>query len=440
MNRFLVHTNDSVNFADSDFTVIKKWSRFPRCFLIETDQVTKLSALNGVKDVTLEGKVHALEIPVGSKSYTKTWGVKYIGAPEVHAADNTGTGIRIVIVDTGGDSDHEDLAIQSSQNFITPGTPAEDDNGHGTHVHGIAAALLNGVGVAGVAPGAKVYHAKVLSSTGSGVWSTIMDGLQYCIDLTEGGTIKVVSNHSYGGGYPGAAVEAAYQTAADAGVHLICAAGNSGQGTDTVLWPAKFLSCIAVASIEITGERSVFSSTGPAVEVAAPGGTIHSTTFDGSYGDKSGTSMATPHVTGAFALALAAGIKNPRSAIPGSTNQKIRDELLGYGPIDVRKLVIGGEVPVFGRTITLDSTFSHDPDGTIVQVRWDPNSGGDNFSDYKQDVLMVTYETDGPREIALEVTDDRGAISVSKQSIIIQDTPAKNIPPVAEFVITDGIA
>ena len=437
MNKFLVYTNGNADL--SNFVVFKEWPSFPGCFLIETDQVDALRSMGGVEDVTLEGKVHILEQSVGPNSYANTWGIKRVGAPDVHAAGNTGVGVRIVIVDTGGDSDHEDLTIYDSEHFITPGTPGEDDNGHGSHVHGIAAALLNGLGVAGVAPGAEVYHAKVLDANGNGPWSVILDGLQYCIDLTEGGLFKVVSNHSYGGSSnPGAAVEAAYQIAADAGVHLICAAGNSGRGTDTVLWPAKFPSCVAVASTEINDERSAFSSTGPAVEIAAPGGTIHSTTFDGSYGNKSGTSMAAPHITGAFALALAAGVEDPRAALSRSTDRVGPPEWFGYGIIDVRKLVIRGDVPVFSRTITVDSTFSHDPDGAIVKVRWDFFSGGDEFFDYGKAIMKPTYNTDGPRVIALEVTDNQGAISVSKQSIIIKEAPVENIPPVADFVITDG--
>jgi subtilisin len=408
---------------------------------------------------------------VEGQTYVETWGVKHIKADVVHGRGNTGGGIKGCIVDTGGPvgNVHEDIVSAGGQNFVTPGNDWSDDNKHGTHVHGIFAALLNGLGVAGVGPHVDIYHAKVLDTNGNGAWDTILDGLQFCIDLTEGSTVPVVSNHSYGGsGNPGAAVELAYQMTADAGVHLICAAGNSGRGNgDTVTYPAKFSSCVAVASIDIDGQQSSFSSVGAEVEVAAPGGNIHSTLPNNTYGNLSGTSMASPHVAGVFALAVAAGITDPRSIIPRSTDRGNRDADYGFGVIDADKMVRGGEDPppplpppspdpdlpptnpgtpinIVGGSMSFDGSPSFDPDGQVVLYDWwvtdfdrwlGPNSGP---------TLGVGFGNRGVRNvhIGLRVTDNVGATGVKWRYFRIfseldnpppPPPPEENIPPEADY-------
>jgi subtilisin family serine protease len=162
------------------------------------------------------------------------------------------------------------------------------------------AAEDDGVGVVGVAPKALLYGVKVLSSTGSGSWSDIIAGIEWAAD-----NLIDVTNNSYGGsGNPGTIVQAAYDNSC-AGVLHVAAAGNSGACPptgDTVLYPAKFTSVIAVAATTSTDARACFSSTGPKVEIAAPGSSINSTRRTGGYTFMSGTSMASPHVAGVAAL------------------------------------------------------------------------------------------------------------------------------------------
>ena len=105
------------------------------------------------------------------------------------------------------------------------------------------------------------------------------------------------------------------------GIVIVAAAGNSGLGTDTVIYPARFASVIAAAATDITDARAWFSSTGPDVEVSGPGVGIFSTTNDGLYGFKNGTSMASPHVAGTAALFIASGVADTNG------NGRINDEV-----------------------------------------------------------------------------------------------------------------
>jgi subtilisin family serine protease len=428
--------------------IVETYPDLPHTVLIELpdSMVASLEDAPGFGQVSpADGEIKTLDVAmdvVESESYADVWGIQKMGAQDIHAEGNFGKGESIVIFDSGGKSDHEDIIVAGGQDFVTPGTPPEDDNGHGTHVHGTIAAQLNGKGVVGMAPHAKVYHAKILGNTGAGSWATIAGALQFAIDLAKSTGKKVVTNHSYGGTTnPGQAVEAAYQSAADNGVILVCSAGNSGQGVNTVGYPAQFSSCIAIAATDINDNRASFSSTGPAVEVAAPGVNVQSTCFEATnrYCAKSGTSMSAPHVTGAIALALAAGVEDPRAAISVSTDRDTRDELFGYGILDARKLVKGGaDAPLkIGRKVRLDGSFSTDPDGEVIKYEWRVITDG-AFLD-RGPIVEITYGVLGVQTITLRVTDNGNPALVhemSKTVEIVDNAPA-NLPPVAEFTITD---
>lgn len=257
-----------------------------------------------------------LDIEIQAHSYANVWGVNRVKAPAVHSgqwvgSEKTpfpilGTGIRVAVVDTGIDYTHPDLLLnyQGGYDFVNNDSDPMDDHWHGTHVAGTIAALRNGTGVVGVAPEVNLYGLKVLNSQGSGSFSSIIAALDWAVS----NGIQVVNLSLGSSSDPGTTVRQAFTNAYSKGLVIVASAGNAGSGTDTVGFPAKYDSVIAVASTTSSDARSSFSSTGPAVEIAAPGSSIYSTDLGGGYYTASGTSMAAPHVAGVAALILGAGI------------------------------------------------------------------------------------------------------------------------------------
>jgi len=232
------------------------------------------------------------------------WGVSRIGADSVHAS-TMGAGVKIAIVDTGIDYTHTDLNDNycGGYDFVNGDSDPMDDHWHGTHCAGIIAAEKNDMGILGVAPEADIYALKVLDSAGSGSLSNVVAAIDWAID----NNMQIVSM-SLGTNSYSSSLETICNQAYASGILLVAAAGNDGNadGTgDCVDYPANYDSVIAVASVYSPDVRSGYSSTGPAVELAAPGATIYSTIPGNSYQYASGTSMACPHVAGTAALVWA---------------------------------------------------------------------------------------------------------------------------------------
>lgn len=261
-----------------------------------------------------------------------------------------GLGARVAVIDTGIDCAHEDLAAGCiyGANFVTSALPF-DDHGHGTHVAGTIAARANGIGVIGVAPEATVYAVKVLSASGSGSWSGIAAG----IDWAVANGMDVI-NMSLGGSSYSQAVADAVAAADAAGVLIVAAAGNSGC-CNTVGYPAKLPAALAVAAVDQFDMRASFSSTGPEVDITAPGVAVRATVPTGTcslcdpsgYRALSGTSMATPHVAGVAALLMSRGRTAGESwtlltATAKDLGPAGRDDQYGAGRVDALAAVQGG--------------------------------------------------------------------------------------------------
>jgi len=269
-----------------------------------------------------------------------------LGPIGVGAAWTQTTGIVSVVVavlDTGIDAANPEFAgrLVPGYNALTgvADGPAEfgptaDDAGHGTHVSGtIAAAADNATGIAGIAPNVSIMPVKVLSADGEGDFGGMRDGMNWAI--AHGARIITMS---LGGTLEPAGVtylQATFDAAHAAGAIVIAASGNDGGTIDQ--YPCNFTYVICVGSTTNDGTAvSSFSTRTEALTLVAPGERIASTLPDGGYGYGSGTSMATPHVTGTVALL--------RSLRPSLTP----DEALASLTQSARPLVAGGHNPDSG--------------------------------------------------------------------------------------------
>ncbi len=242
---------------------------------------------------------------------TLPWGIDRIDADVAHAEGQTGEGVDVGVIDHGIDGSHPDLEM----NLADPnaeGTheswvdcrgcdhPWSDDRGHGTHVAGTIAAEDSNGGVVGVAPDATVHALKVCGGAGGCRSSAIVEAIRHAAD--QGWD---VINLSLGSPRESPALQAAGQYALEAGVFPVAAAGNLGR-PNSVGYPAAYDEFLAVSATDIDDTIAGFSSTGPEVDIAAPGADVCSADVDG-YAVHSGTSMASPHVAGAAATLLADG-------------------------------------------------------------------------------------------------------------------------------------
>lgn len=274
-------------------------------------------------------KVQAFsQIP--STGYSRVGGLSSVDIPH----SQTSTNAAIAIIDTGVDLNHPDLNVYKQVSFI-PGTSANDDNGHGTAVAGIAAAEDNSVGIVGVAPGARLWVIKVLDSTGTGSISTIIQGIDY---VTQNAKQIDAANLSFGCKCTSSALNLAINNSVSAGVTYVVAAGNSGE--DMSSWtPANNPNVISVAAIADSDGKcggigpptqygpddslASFSNFGSKVTLAAPGVDIYTTYMGSAYATLSGTSMSAPFVTGAAALY--------HSLHPGTSPLQVRNALIAAG-------------------------------------------------------------------------------------------------------------
>lgn len=265
------------------------------------EAIDTLSAVPDIRYAERDSKLYTLE-------QTLPWGIDRVDAEVAHTNGDTGSGADIAIIDTGIDQFHEDLADNLGEGVAflggTQSNNWQDDNGHGTHCAGIADAIDNSIGVVGVSTDATLHAVKVMQAVGAGLTSDIAKGIEWTADQGYD-----VGSLSLGGGDSDTLREAC-QYADDNGVFLSAAAGNSGPCEDCVSYPAAYEECVAVSATAQDDSLAGFSSTGPEVELAAPGEAIFSTYVGNSYATLDGTSMACPHVSGAAGQLMANGDSN----------------------------------------------------------------------------------------------------------------------------------
>jgi subtilisin family serine protease len=415
--------------------------------------LTAVRRYSNVVRVEADGKVQALETGPGALAQTVPWGIVKVKAPEVHPFDQ-GLGVKVAVIDTGIDLEHQDVTVAGGVSFVSGVASPDDDNGHGTHVAGSIAAVNNTIGVLGVAPQASLYAVKVLNKDGSGSWSSVIAGIDWSIS----NGMQIVSM-SLGASTAPSAMQTAVLAAYSAGIVLVAAAGNAGNSFavgSNVAYPAKFQEVIAVAAVDETDARASFSSTGSEVELSAPGVNVLSTTLNNTYSSFSGTSMATPHVSGLAALLLASGTV-PDEDGNGTVNNKDvrlrmqktavdlgsigRDPLYGYGLINAQAAVIPGvsnKPPVAdaggpytgiqGVAVAFNGAGSSDPDGDPLTYQWSFGDGstGSGVSP------THAYASGGVFTVTLTVNDGKGGTDSDTTTATIEATnqlPVANAGP-----------
>jgi serine protease len=244
----------------------------------------------------VEHRVHTNGDPLQDRQ----WGLSALSAQTLWASGDA-AGQTVAVIDTGVDGTHPDLAgvVLPGRDYVDPtGDGRTDPHGHGTHIAGVVAAIGgNGIGIAGLAQGARILPVRVMDATGSGLDGDAARGLVWATD--HGAT---VANLSFGGPERSSVMDAAVTYALSRGVSVVVSAGNAGLDGDPVEWPAATPGVIAVGAVDIAGTRPGWSSSGPHLAVAAPGVGILSTVPGGSYQSWSGTSMAAPFVSASVAL------------------------------------------------------------------------------------------------------------------------------------------
>lgn len=262
-------------------------------------------------------------------STAQDWGVNAVNAPEAWAAGHVGQGVTVAIIDSGVQTNHPDLfhsiwvnpgeiagdGIDNDGNgyvddiqgwdFVGQDNNPDDENGHGTHVAGIVAAANNGVGGTGVAYASNIMPIRVLDADGSGSTNGVARGIRYAVD--NGAQII---NLSLGGGNS-SNVYSALRYAEQNNVLVVAASGNENANVPgyPAAHSATLSNVLSVGAHNSRNQRSTFSNrvgNSRALQIDAPGQSIFSTLLNGRYGSLSGTSMATPFVSGVAALIAAA--------------------------------------------------------------------------------------------------------------------------------------
>lgn len=295
--------------AKADFKALRSHAMVKR---VESDRKLRIHALPKRKTARTSAPCASIDA-----KQIIPWGVGRIQAPRIWSRYQ-GRTVKLAILDTGVSTTHPDLKVVRTYNTIE-GVPASDQNGHGTHVAGTAAALKNSFGVVGVAPRVKIYAVKAFDRNGTAFTSDIIQGLDWCIRNKMN-----VINMSFGMTDESPTVKELIQRANRNGIVLVASAGNNGSGPGQIDFPARLPEVIAVAATTPENTIADFSSRGAGITVAAPGTEICSTIPGKSYARMNGTSMAAPHVSGTAALLLA----KKRSLTPARIRRLLRETAL----------------------------------------------------------------------------------------------------------------
>jgi hypothetical protein len=285
---------------------------------------------------------------------TASWGTDRVNQRDLpldgdDEASSTAGGVDVFVVDTGI-SPHADFQDRLAPDcFSATGEGCVDGHGHGTHCAGTVAGLTFGV-----AKGATLHAVQVLNSRGSGTTDQVVAGIEAVVRARGELGRPVVASMSLGGP-PDPALDQAVCDAIDAGVTFAVAAGNDYGDDARDSSPARVLQAITVAASARDDAAAAFSNIGPVVDVWAPGVDIVSARPGGGSATMSGTSMATPHVAGGAAIALAEGASTPAQVLEALTSRATPGKVVGggEGTTDLLLYVGKGEAPLPGCTLDM---------------------------------------------------------------------------------------
>jgi thermitase len=289
-----------------------------------------------VQYVGLNGDVHAMDLVPNDPYFNNEQALQQIRAPQGWEYNTGSTDVTIAVIDSGVDFQHPDLKgkVQSGCDFVNEDTDASDDNGHGTHVSGIAAAIGNdNIGIAGVSWGAQILPVKVLDGKGDGKIASVAAGIIWAADHG----VQII-NLSLGTTSYDLTLNKAIEYAVNNGVLVVASAGNSGN--NSLMYPARFDGVIAVGSVTSTNQHSSFSNYGSKLDLVAPGENIYSSIPGNGYGWKTGTSMSAPFVSGLAAVLWGIPGNGRASRVEKEMEQSAQDlgvlgwdSIYGYGLI-----------------------------------------------------------------------------------------------------------
>ncbi|MGI8496421.1 MAG: S8 family serine peptidase, partial [Gemmatimonadaceae bacterium] len=385
-----------------------------------------------------------------------TWGIDRIDQPDlplngIYNYGPTGSGVSAYIIDTGIRTTHVEFGGRASGVYtaINDGNGTNDCNGHGTHVAGTV-----GGNTYGVAKQVKLYAARVLDCSGSGLVSGIVAAVDWITANRQGPSVANMSL----GGVASSSLDQTVENASASGITFAVAAGNSTFGSDACgVSPARTPSALTVAASTSSDARASYSNWGSCVDLFAPGSSITSA-WNGSDTQTntiSGTSMATPHVTGAAALYLqgnpaASAAQVAQALKANATPNRITDPVGSPNLLLYTGFLINAPPPdqppvarftgsCSGLTCTFDGRSSTD-DGGITAYDWSlgkyPNGTASG------PVVTVTYPHGGQRTVTLTVTDGAGQMNSMTQVFTVQDQPPPpppvDQPPTASFSVSCG--
>ncbi|HYC93869.1 MAG TPA: S8 family serine peptidase [Thermoanaerobaculia bacterium] len=322
--------------AVSGGTVTHIYEHAVRGFTIETtaQEALALAADPRVKFVEQDSQVHAdREMENDATQNSPPWGLDRIDQRDrplsgTYTYNNTGAGVTAYIVDSGINATHVDFGGRVRYGFnFEPNHSGADCNGHGSHVAGTV-----GGSTYGVAKGVSLVSARVLNCNGSGWVSDFVDGINWCIADHAAGQPAVMNMSVYSDS-PSTGLDLAVNDAINDGIVVCVLAGNgtanNGVATDACnISPARVTNAITVGSVNSSDTKASSSNFGSCVDLFAPGVSILSVGYTSSTATdtKSGTSMATPHVTGAAALYVAA---NPGATPAATTTALVNSASVG---------------------------------------------------------------------------------------------------------------